>query len=194
MYMPIEELQEPIWEKQEGETPNQYCYFLEFLKFPTYNLKDFHDYLCEKSKKEQKGAKPVTYKTIGKWAGEKCNKWRVRKEAKRTAEDKDIMETLHELEKQKKIDTFNSKQEIETQLIENILTAISLGQPLSQINQGIQALKTLNEDKQLTQEKPTNYNRTNVEADVKAEAEINREALDKIAKAYARGKDDYLGN
>jgi hypothetical protein len=50
----------------------------------------------------------------------------------------------------------------------------------------------LNEDKQLTQEKPTNYNRTNVEADVKAEAEINREALNMMAKAYARGKDDYL--
>ena len=54
--MPIEELQEPYWEKQEGETPNQYCYFLEFLEFPTFNLKDFHQHLCEKSKREQKGA------------------------------------------------------------------------------------------------------------------------------------------
>lgn len=192
--MPIKELTEPIWEKQEGETPNQYCYFQEFLKYPTYNLKDFHDFLCTDSKLRQDGAKIVSYKTIRRWATEKCNKWKSRKEAKRIAEDKDIMETLHELEKQQKIDTFNSKQQIETELIENILTAISLGQPLSQINQGIQALKTLNEDKQLTQEKPTNYNRTNVEADVKAEAEVNRDALNMIAKAYARGKDDYLGN
>ena len=192
--MPIKELTEPIWEKQEGETPNQYCYFREFLKYPTYNLKDFHDFLCTDSKLRQDEAKIVSYKTIRRWATEKCNKWKSRKEAKRIAEDKDIMETLHELEKQQKIDTFNSKQQIETELIENILTAISLGQPLSQINQGIQALKTLNEDKQLTQEKPTNYNRTNVEADVKAEAEVNRDALNMIAKAYARGKDDYLGN
>ena len=191
--MPIEELQEPIWEKQKGETPNQYCYFQEFLKWPTFNLKDFHRHLCETYQNPTKpNAKPPKYNTITGWSSE--NKWTARKEAKRTAEDKDIMETLHELEKQQKIDTFNSKQEIETRLLENIITAIELGQPLSQINQGIQALKTLNEDKQLTQEKPTNYNRTNVEADVKAEAEINREALDKIAKAYARGKDDYLGN
>ena len=189
--MPIEELQEPIWEKQKGETPNQYCYFLEFLKFPTYSLKDFHQHLCDTYQNPQKPTtKPPKYNTVRGWSSE--NKWTSRKEAKRTAEDKDIQDTLHELEKQQKIDIFNSKQQIEMELIENILTAISLGQPLSQINQGVQALKTLNEDKQLTQEKPTNYNRTNVEADVKAEAEINREALNMMAKAYARGKDDYL--
>ena len=77
--MPIEELQEPYWEKQDGETPNQYCYFLEFLEFPTFNLKDFHDHLCEKNKKEQKGTKVVTYGTLRKWARDSCNKWRIRK-------------------------------------------------------------------------------------------------------------------
>jgi len=191
--MPIEELQEPIWEKQKGETPNQYCYFLEFLKFPTYSLKDFHKHLCNNYSKLPNitdKAKIPRYETMKNWSSQ--NKWTSRKETKRTAEDKDIQDTLHELEKQQKIDIFNSKQQIEMELIENILTAINLGQPLSQINQGVQALKTLNEDKQLTQEKPTNYNRTNVEADVKAEAEINREALNMMAKAYARGKDDYL--
>ena len=76
--MPIEELQEPYWEKQEGETPNQYCYFLEFLEFPTFNLKDFHDHLCENLQKSTKINKLVKYQTIRKWAGESCNKWRVR--------------------------------------------------------------------------------------------------------------------
>ena len=61
--MPIEELQEPYWEKQEGETPNQYCYFLEFLEFPTFNLKDFHDHLCELHKNSQKFTKTVAQKT-----------------------------------------------------------------------------------------------------------------------------------
>lgn len=191
--MPITELQEPIWEKQKGETPNQYCYFLEFLKFPTYSLKDFHQHLCDTYKNLQESTiKPPKYTTVRGWSSD--NKWMERKTEKRTSEDKDILETLHEIEKEDKINIFKSKQQIETELIENILTAISLGQPLSQINQGIQALRTLNEDKQLSQEKPTNYNRTNVEAEVKAEAEINREALNMMARAYARGKEDYLNS
>ena len=185
--MPIKELKEPIWEKQEGETPNQYCYFQEFLKFPTYNLKDFHDYLCNDSKMRQDGAKIVSYKTIRRWATEKCNKWKSRKESKRIAEDNDILETLHELEKQQKIDTFNSKQEIENKLLDNIITAIELGQPLSQINQGVQALKTLNEDKQLTQEKPTNYNKT----DIDAETKVQHQGVSELVEAFYVSKTEW---
>jgi len=185
--MPIKELKEPIWEKQEGETPNQYCYFLEFLEYPTFNLKDFHTHLCEKSKKEQKGAKPVTYKTIGKWAGEKCNKWRRRKEAKRQCEKQDLMETMAEMEKKQQAKTFQAKQEIEEKLLDNIITAIELGQPLSQINQGVQALKTLNEDKQLTQEKPTNYNKT----DIDAETKVQHQGVNELVEAFYVSKAEW---
>ena len=184
--MPIDQLQEPYWEKQKGETPNQYCYFQEFLKFPTFNLKDFHKYLCETYQHPTKpNVKPPKYNTITGWSSE--NKWTSRKEAKRVAEDKDILDTLHELEKQKKIDTFNAKQEIETNLIENILTAIALGQPLSQINQGVQALKTLNEDKQLTQEKPTNYNKT----DIDAESKVTHQGVTELMEAFYVSKAEW---
>ena len=184
--MPIKELQEPIWEKQKGETPNQHCYFLEYLKFPTFNLKAFHEHLCETYKNLDKpSAKPPKYNTIIGWSSE--NKWRTRKEAKRTSEDTEILETLHELEKQQKIETFNAKQEIERTLLENIKTAIALGQPLSQINQGVQALKTLNEDKQLTQEKPTNYNKT----DIDAETRVQHQGVNELVEAFYVSKAEW---
>ena len=185
--MPIQELKEPIWEKQEGETPNQYCYFQEFLKYPTYNLKDFHDYLTTDSKLGQDGAKVVSYKTIRRWATEKCNKWKSRKEAKRIAEDTDILTRLHELEKQQKEKSFKAKQEIEDKLLDNILMAIEFEQPLSQINQGIQALKTLNEDKQLTQEKPTNYNKTDIEAETK----LQHQGVNELVEAFYVSKAEW---
>ena len=173
--------------KQEGETPNQYCYFQEFLKYPTYNLKDFHQHLCEEHKSKQKGTKPVTYNTLRKWAMDKCNKWKVRKEAKRTAEDNDILTRLHELEKEQKEKSFKAKQEIEDKLLDNILMAIEFEQPLSQINQGIQALKTLNEDKQLTQEKPTNYNKTDIEAETK----LQHQGVNELVEAFYVSKAEW---
>ena len=111
--MPIEELQEPIWEKQKGETPNQHCYFLEFLEFPTFNLKDFHQHLCEKNKKTQTNTKIVTYDTLRKWAGEKCNKWHIRKQAKRQSEKEDLLETLHELDKQDAFTILNDDNRVD---------------------------------------------------------------------------------
>ena len=186
--MPIEQLQEPYWEKQKGETPNQYCYFQEFLKYPTFNLKAFHQHLCEgyqNSLTDTDKAKIPSYQTVKKWSS--CNKWTARKEAKRVTEDTEILQTLHELEKQQKIDTFNSKQEIENKLLDNIIMAIELGQPLSQINQGVQALKTLNEDKQLTQEKPTNYNKT----DIDAETKVQHQGVNELVEAFYVSKAEW---
>ena len=186
--MPIEQLKEPYWEKQKGEPPKQYCYFQEFLKFPTFNLKAFHQYLCEDYQNtliDTDKAKIPSYQTVKKWSS--CNKWTSRKEAKRVAEDKEILESLHEMEKEQKARTFQAKQEIEEKLLTNIITAIELGQPLSQINQGVQALKTLNEDKQLTQEKPTNYNKT----DIDAEAKVAHQGVTELLEAFYVSKTEW---
>ncbi len=184
--MPIKELKEPYWEKQNGETPNQFCYFQEYLKFPTFNLKDFHQHLCENYKNEHKPtAKPPKYNTIRGWSAE--NKWHIRKESKRTVEDQEILEVLHEKEKQQKIETFDAKQNIERELTKKIQKAIETGQPLSQINQGIQALKILNEDKQLTQEKPTNYNQTNIDA----ETRVQHQGVQELVEAFYVSKSEW---
>ena len=186
--MPIETLEEPVWEKQKGETPNQYCYFQEFLKYPTFNLKAFHEHLCKQYQKvlnSNEKAKIPKLQTLRNWSS--CNKWTTRKEAKRVTEDTEILQQLHEMEKEQKTRTFQAKQEIEEKLLGNIITAIELGQPLSQINQGVQALKTLNEDKQLTQEKPTNYNKT----DIDAEAKVAHQGVSELVEAFYVSKAEW---
>ena len=184
--MPIETLEEPVWEKQKGETPNQYCYFQEFLKYPTFNLKTFHQHLCDTYKNlSAPSAKPPKYNTIIGWSSE--NKWTIRKEARRVAEDTEILQQLHEMEKEQKARTFQAKQEIEEKLLDKIIEAIELGQPLSQINQGIQGLKTINEDKQLTQEKPTNYNKT----DIDAETKVQHQGVNEIVEAFYVSKTEW---
>ena len=186
--MPIEELQEPYWEKQEGETPNQYCYFLEFLEFPTFNLKDFHDHLCEKSKKEQKGAKPVTYKTIGKWAGEKCNKWRVRKEAKRQAEKQDILDTLHELDKADKIEEFKKKKRFKQKLLDRLLIEAETA-ALSQLRQGADAYIAMGDDNRVDKEEPTTY--SNQKLDVEAETKVQYEGVENLLEVFHASKAEW---
>ena len=186
--MPIETLEEPVWEKQKGETPNQYCYFQEFLKYPTFNLKTFHQHLCDQYQKvldSNDKAKIPKLQTIRNWSS--CNKWTIRKEARRVAEDTEILQQLHEMDKEQKARTFQAKQEIEEKLLDKIIEAIELGQPLSQINQGIQGLKTINEDKQLTQEKPTNYNKT----DIDAETKVQHQGVNEIVEAFYVSKTEW---
>lgn len=185
--MPIKELKEPYWEKQEGETPNQYCFFQEYLDYPTFNLKAFHEHLCDKFKEGQTGAKPPAYKTIRKWAGDKCNRWHTRKTAKRESAKQDIFETLHELEMEDKIENFKSKQQIKSDLLISIATAIERGIPLSQINQGVQALKLLHEDDLLDQEKPTNYNQTNIDA----ETRVQHQGVQELVEAFYVSKSEW---
>ena len=68
--MVVETLEEPIWEKQKGETPNQYFYFLEFLEYPTFNLKEFHQHLIENIQESTKFNKILKYQTIRKISSE----------------------------------------------------------------------------------------------------------------------------
>ena len=176
--MPIEELQEPYWEKQKGETPNQYCYFLEFLEYPTFNLKDFHEHLCELHKNSQKltdKSKITSYDVLRKWAGESCNKWRIRKEAKRKSEKEDVLDTLHELDKETKIEEFQTKQRINTKILSRIEREVD-DNALSQIAQGIQGYKTLKDDNRVDMGEATDFTKSDVNADIDAKAEIEHKA------------------
>lgn len=182
----IHEFQDPIWERQKGETPTQYCYFLEYLQFPNFNLKQFREYICDNYEElDIAGAKPPTYNTLKNWSAE--NKWSDRKTEKRRADKQDILETLHELDKQEKIKNFETKRKIKEKLLARISRDIDLDLPFSQINQGVQAYNTLHEDDLLDQEEPTTYTKS----DISAETEINNSALDTLAKAYEKGKEQY---
>ena len=181
--MPIEELQEPYWEKQQGETPNQYCYFLEFLKFPTNNLREFHDYLCEENQKEPKGTKVVTYGTLKKWARESCNNWVFRKAAKRKAEDDDIQDILHELDKEDKIENFKTKNRLKKQLLQR-MELEAYNQPFSQLRQGIDGYVSLANDNRIDKGEATEYTNTKLDADIDAKTENKTQIELEFQQAY----------
>ena len=188
MYMPIEELQEPIWEKQKGETPNQYCYFLEFLEFPTFNLKDFHQHLCENGIAGHKGTKIAAYKTLRNWAGESCNHWHSRKEAKRAAEKQDILDTLHELDKQDAIEEYKLKKAFKKKLLRR-LVAEAETEKMSQLRQGADAYVSMSDDNRVDKEEPTNY--SNQKLDVDADTTIQYEGVDNLLEAFHASKAEW---
>ena len=186
--MPIEELQEPIWEKQKGETPNQYCYFLEFLQFPTYSLKDFHDHLCENGIAGHKGAKIAAYKTLRNWAGDSCNKWHSRKEAKRIADKEDLLETLHELDKQDLIEEYLLKKSIKRKLLRRLEKEADY-EKYSQLKHGADAFTILNDDNRVDKEEPTTF--TNQKLDVDAETKVQYEGVENLLEVFHASKDEW---
>ena len=188
--MPIEELQEPIWDKQKGETPNQYCYFLEFLKYPTNDIKGFQEHLCEKEKQGVLRSKPPAYKTIINWSGPACNKWIERKAAKRAAEQQDILDTLHELDKEDQIAEYILKKSIKQKLL-NRLEREAETERFSQLKHGIDAYTNLNDDNRVDKHEPTTYTKTEGTLEVEADTKISNPGLDKIAEAFTNGRRQY---
>ena len=186
--MPIEELQEPIWERQDGETPNQYCYFLEFLEFPTFNLKQFHDHLCEKNNKEHKGTKVVTYGTLRKWARDSCNKWQVRKEAKRISEKEDLLDTLHELDKEDKVENFKAKNKFKKILLDRLNKEAEY-EKYSQLKHGVDAYVNMSDDNRIDMEEPTTF--ANQKVDVDAETKVQYEGVDNLLEAFHASKAEW---
>lgn len=145
--MTVKELKEPIWEKQEGETPNQHDWFNEFLDYTGYSLKAFHEYL-ESNRKTLKvteaADKIPSINLIKKWSS--INKWTIRKKAKRDFDKQEEREELKKIKENGLIDNFLQKQKIEKQLLKEISLGLTTGKPLSQINQGIQGYVTFTED------------------------------------------------
>lgn len=181
--MPIEELQEPIWEKQKGETPNQYCYFLEFLEYPTNNLKDFHNHLCEKDKQGLLRANVPAYKTIRNWSGPACNKWKERKAEKRASEKQDILDTLHELDKEDAIEEYKAKKRINKKLLDRIEREIDT-QPMSQLTQGITGFKTLKDDNRVDKGEATEITNSQLAAEIDANIDAKTQLETDFQQAY----------
>lgn len=187
--MPIEELQEPIWDKQKGETPNQYCYFLEFLKYPTFNLKAFHDHLCTEYSKVLNStdkSKIPKYQTIKNWAS--CNKWTDRKTQKRIVEKQDILDTLHELDKEDAIEEFLLKKSIKRKLLRRLEQDADY-EKYSQLKHGADAFTILNDDNRVDKEEPTTF--TSQKLNVDADTTIAYEGVDNLLEAFHASKAEW---
>ena len=187
--MPIEELQEPIWEKQKGETPNQYYYFQEFLKWPTYSLKAFHEHLCENYQKVlgiTDKPKIPKYQTIKNWSF--CNDWTLRKEAKREAEHTDILETLHELDKEEKIANFKKKNSFKQKLLDRLEKEAEF-EKYSQLKHGVDAYVNMSDDNRIDMEEPTTF--ASQKVDVDADTTIQYEGVENLLEAFHASKAEW---
>ena len=184
--MPIEELTEPYWEKQKGETPNHYCYFLEFLEYPTFNLKDFHQHLCENQQKSTKIHKVVKYQTLRKIASQ--NKWKERKSDKRVSEKEDLLDTLHELDKEDKIDNFKLKNSFRKKLLDRLEKEVEY-EKFSQIKHGVSAFVEMSDDNRIDMEEPTTF--ANQKLDVEAESKVHYEGVDNLLEAFHASKAEW---
>lgn len=146
--MEPEDLEDPIWDKQKGETPTQHDWFVEFIDFPGYSLKGFHEYLegsyQESLKVTEVEVKIPSYNMIKKWSSH--NLWTKRKKASRDFDKNEEKEKLKKIKEKSKLTNFRKKQKIETGILRKMEDGLYEDVPLSQLNQGAQAYVTLNED------------------------------------------------
>ena len=172
--MPVKELKEPIWERQEGETPNQHDWFNEFLDYSGYNLKAFHEYVESQKKSDEVSTfdKIPSYNMFMKWSSH--NKWMLRKKAKRDFDKEEEREELKQIKRERLVANFRYKQKIEKQ----ISLGLTTGKPLSQINQGIQGYVTISEDDR--KDLGENTENLNITADVDTQLKVKQNVASDI--------------
>lgn len=181
-----------LWDRQEGETANQYCWFNEFLLHNDYSLKNFYEKVNEESieseQESQKNKKIPTYRTIQKWSS--CNNWIKRKEAYKEDECKQLRCHLQELQMNKIEEQFERK----TEQIDNILTLMDnqfKQGTLScyQASQGANAISTLKDDNRKDLGEPTEITENKSQLQIESEQVTTETIYDKVDKALGITED-----
>lgn len=184
--MTITELQEPIWKKQKKEGSNAYCWFQEYLNYPTFELMRFCEYIQQETEESQqktvKKVKTPTYNTLCKWSSK--FKWRKRKEAYLENEEEERTLYLRQLRLKHSREELDLLHEIKMTQLKNIRDQIQTGQKSGyDFNQNMQGIKTINDMDLLELGEATENINQKIQADVKtiSKKEKIRE-VDELAK------------
>ena len=178
------ELQEPIWKKQKKEGSNAYCWFQEFLNYPTFELMRFCEHIQKNSediqKKSEKKVKIPTYYTISKWSSN--FKWRKRKEAFLENEEEERTLYLRQLRLKHSREELDLLHEIKMTQLKNIRDQIRTGQKSGyDFNQNMQGIKVINDMDLLELGEATENVQQKITADIKQETKSDNELLLKVA-------------
>ena len=178
------ELQEPIWKKQKKEGSNAYCWFQEFLNYPTFELMRFCEHIQKNSediqKKSEKKVKIPTYYTISKWSSN--FKWRKRKEAFLENEEEERTLYLRQLRLKHSREELDLLHEIKMTQLKNIRDQIKTGQKSGyDFNQNMQGIKVINDMDLLELGEATENVQQKITADIKQETKSDNELLLKVA-------------
>ena len=184
--MTITELQEPIWKKQKKESSNAYCWFQEYLNYPTFELMRFCEYIQQETEESQqktvKKVKTPTYNTLCKWSSK--FKWRKRKEAFLENEEEERTLYLRQLRLKHSREELDLLHEIKMTQLKNIRDQIQTGQKSGyDFNQNMQGIKVINDMDLLELGEATENINQKIQADVKtiSKKEKIRE-VDELAK------------
>ncbi|MBQ2174931.1 MAG: hypothetical protein II453_07680 [Alphaproteobacteria bacterium] len=184
--MTITELQEPIWKKQKKEGSNAYCWFQEYLNYPTFELMRFCEYIQQETEESQqktvKKVKTPTYNTLCKWSSK--FKWRKRKEAYLENEEEERTLYLRQLRLKHSREELDLLHEIKMTQLKNIRDQIQTGQKSGyDFNQNMQGIKVINDMDLLELGEATENINQKIQADVQtiSKKEKIRE-VDELAK------------
>lgn len=184
--MTITELQEPIWKKQKKEGSNAYCWFQEYLNYPTFEIMSFCEYIQKNSediqKKSEKKVKIPTYYTISKWSSN--FKWRKRKEAFLENEEEERTLYLRQLRLKHSREELDLLHEIKMTQLKNIRDQIKTGSKSGyDFNQNMQGIKVINDMGLLELGEATENINQNIKADVQTISKKEKiQEVDELAK------------
>lgn len=182
--MTTTELQEPIWKKQKKEGSNAYCWFQEFLNYPTFELMRFCEHIQQETEESQqksvKKVKTPSYNTICKWSSK--FKWRKRKEAFLENEEEERTLYLRQLRLKHSREELDLLHEIKMTQLKNIRDQIRTGQKSGyDFNQNMQGIKVINDMDLLELGEATENVQQKITADIKQETKSDNELLLKVA-------------
>ena len=182
--MTTTELQEPIWKKQKKESSNAYCWFQEFLNYPTYEIQKFYEHIQENPREIQKTngkkAKIPTLNTVYNWS-QRCS-WRKRKEAFLENEANERTLYLRQLRLKHSREELDLLHEIKMTQLKNIRDQIQTGQKSGyDFNQNMQGIKVINDMDLLELGEATENVQQKITADIKQETKSDNELLLKVA-------------
>lgn len=184
--MTITELQEPIWKKQKKESSNAYCWFQEYLNYPTFELMRFCEHIQQETEESQqksvKKVKTPSYNTICKWSSK--FKWRKRKEAYLENEEEERTLYLRQLRLKHSREELDLLHEIKMTQLKNIRDQIKTGQKSGyDFNQNMQGIKVINDMDLLELGEATENINQNIKADVKTISKKEKiKQVDELAK------------
>lgn len=178
------ELQEPIWKKQKKEGSNAYCWFQEFLNYPTFELMRFCEHIQQETEESQqksvKKVKTPAYNTICKWSSK--FEWRKRKEAFLENEEEERTLYLRQLRLKYSREELDLLHEIKMTQLKNIRDQIQTGQKSGyDFNQNMQGIKVINDMDLLELGEATENVQQKITADIKQETKSDNELLLKVA-------------
>ena len=178
------ELQEPIWKKQKKEGSNAYCWFQEFLNYPTFELMRFCEHIQQETEESQqksvKKVKTPAYNTICKWSSK--FEWRKRKEAFLENEEEERTLYLRQLRLKHSREELDLLHEIKMTQLKNIRDQIRTGQKSGyDFNQNMQGIKVINDMDLLELGEATENVQQKITADIKQETKSDNELLLKVA-------------